>query len=316
MLQWGGGRLPTRSLQAPRSNLAQAPQPRWLPTWGLPPSPPPRQRGALHPPKVKVIPQNPHLQLLLKPPEEIRQKEAGETQKLPEQPAPGGALPACPLQATRRALHPLQGELPRCSCKRKRELSPSSMERSWGSEPERYSSSNLTPTSYQLKDCRPWTMSLSHHFLCCKWGERSASKDHHGDKTIRRIQQLECPYAASMPAGTCIYLLPSPISVALVMGKAVALMTSREPRTGGGGRSQKVSVQMAGVDYWSAEIPAGSHGTKQRSDCRNSSEHKVGGGVGSALPPLLQSILYHQGLSNTSDTEPPPWAPGETRMPH
>ena len=52
-----------------------------------------------------------------------------------------------------------------------------------------------------------------------------------------------------MPAGTCINLLPSPISVALVMGKAVALMTSREPRTGGGGRSQKVSVQMAGVDY-------------------------------------------------------------------
>ena len=91
-----------------------------------------------------------------------------ETQKLPERPGPGGASPACPLQATRRALHPLPGALPRCSCKRKRELSPSSVERSWGSEPEGDSSSNLTPTSYQLKDCRPWITPLSHHFLCCK----------------------------------------------------------------------------------------------------------------------------------------------------
>ena len=66
------------------------------------------------------------------------------------------------------------------------------------------------------------------------------------DKTY---QQLACPYAAGMPTGTCKYLLPSPVSVALVMGKAVALMTGREPGTGGGRRPQKVSVQMAGVDY-------------------------------------------------------------------
>lgn len=95
--------------------------------------------------------------------------------------------------------------------------------------------------------------------------------------------------------------------MALTVGEAMALTADREPGTGGWGRkASKGECLIAGVH----QIPRKQG--EELAEETSSPEHRAGQYF---LPPV-QSTLYHQDLSNTSDTDPPPRVPGETRMPH
>ena len=119
----GEGPATCQKPSGPKVRLGKGTSAQVSPGLSSAPSPPPRQRGALHLPGAKVTaPAAP----VPAPPKAPRRGSDRKRQHLPERPGPGGASPASPLRPACRAgsCHPLKESRPRCSCHRKSEVSP------------------------------------------------------------------------------------------------------------------------------------------------------------------------------------------------